>query len=99
MESEKQKLKAQVRRLADENNWLRKELNEARQQLQDAEVDLATLREEKEHRDFVNSTVPKVNNIIMMMVGFIIAVSHGLFCNAQKYLALFTTIKSIHSIM
>jgi len=61
MESEKHKLKAQVRRLADENNWLRKELNETRQQLQDAEVDLATLKEEKEHRDFINSTIPKVS--------------------------------------
>ena len=62
METEKHKLKAQVRRLADENNWLRKEFNELRQQLQDAEVELATLREEKEHRDFINSTVPKVSN-------------------------------------
>ena len=62
METEKHKLKAQVRRLADENNWLRKELNETRQQLQDAEVELATMREEKEHRDFINSTVPKVSN-------------------------------------
>lgn len=62
MDTEKHKLKAQVRRLADENNWLRKELNEIRQQLQDAEVELATLREEKEHRDFVNSTVPKVSD-------------------------------------
>ena len=62
METEKHKLKAQVRRLADENNWLRKELNETRQQLQDAEVELATLREEKQHRDFMKSTVvPKVN--------------------------------------
>ena len=62
METEKHKLKAQVRRLADENNWLRKELNETRQQLQDAEVGLATMREEKEHRDFINSTIPKVSN-------------------------------------
>ena len=62
METEKHKLKAQVRRLADENNWLRKEFNELRQQLQDAEVELATLREEKEHRDFINSNVPKVSD-------------------------------------
>ena len=61
MDSEKHKLKAQVRRLADENNWLRKELNETRQQLQDAEVELATLKEEKEHREFISSTVPKVS--------------------------------------
>jgi len=61
IESEKQMLKAQVRRLADENNWLRKELNESQQQLQDVEVELATLKEEKEYKQFLHNTLNKVS--------------------------------------
>jgi len=60
IESEKHMLKAQVRRLADENNWLRKELNETQQQLQDVEVELATLKEEKEYNQFLHNTLSKV---------------------------------------
>ena len=55
-------LKAQVRRLADENNWLRKELNETQQQLQDVEVELATLKEEKEYKQFLQNTLNKVRH-------------------------------------
>jgi len=66
-------LKAQVRRLADENNWLRKELNETQQQLQDVEVELATLKEEKEYKQFLHNTLNKVRttglgNLISLIV-------------------------------
>ncbi|XP_065919419.1 kinesin light chain-like [Dysidea avara] len=63
IESEKHMLKAQVRRLADENNWLRKELNETQQQLQDVEVELATLKEEKEYKQFLQNTLNKQENM------------------------------------
>ena len=52
METERHKLQAQVRRLCEETTWLRKELEEAQQQLQEAEVELAQLREEKEALEF-----------------------------------------------
>ena len=52
METERHKLQAQVRRLCEETTWLRKELEESQQQLQDAEVELAQLREEKEALEF-----------------------------------------------
>ena len=52
METERHKLREQVRRLCEETTWLRKELEESQQQLQDAEVELAQLREEKEALEF-----------------------------------------------
>ena len=45
-------LRAQVKRLASENNWLRKELGEHQQLLQDTEIQLARVREEKEQLEF-----------------------------------------------
>ena len=53
LEKEKQKYKAQVKRLCDENNWLRTELASHQQQLQETEVHLAKVKEEKEHLDFL----------------------------------------------
>ena len=53
LEAEKQKHKAQVKRLCAENNWLRLELVNHQQLLQEAEVQLAKVREEKEHLDFL----------------------------------------------
>ena len=41
-----------MKRLCEENNWLSKELEEAQKQLQEAEVELAQLREEKEGLEF-----------------------------------------------
>lgn len=49
------KLKAQVKRLCAENNWLRESLAESQQLLQEAEVNLGKLKVEKEHLEFLQS--------------------------------------------
>ena len=53
LEADKQKLKAQVKRLCAENNWLRKELTDHQQLLQETETSLAKIKEEKEHLGFL----------------------------------------------
>lgn len=53
LESDKQKLKAQVKRLCSENNWLRQELTNHQQLLQEAEISLSKVREEKEQIEFL----------------------------------------------
>lgn len=54
-EAEKQKLRAQVRRLCQENAWLRDELANTQQKLQTSEQVSAQLEEEKKHLEFMNS--------------------------------------------
>ncbi|XP_041044077.1 kinesin light chain 1-like [Carcharodon carcharias] len=54
VESEKQKLRAQVRRLCQENQWLRDELANTQQKLQRSEQTVAQLEEEKRHLEFMN---------------------------------------------
>ena len=54
VESEKQKLRAQVRRLCQENQWLRDELANPQQKLQRSEQTVAQLEEEKKHLEFMN---------------------------------------------
>ena len=54
-EAEKQKLRAQVRRLCQENGWLRDELANTQQKLQHSEQLAAQLEEEKKHLEFMNS--------------------------------------------
>ncbi|XP_038130206.1 kinesin light chain 1 isoform X1 [Cyprinodon tularosa] len=54
IESEKQKLRAQVRRLCQENQWLRDELAGTQQKLQKSEQSVAQLEEEKKHLEFMN---------------------------------------------
>ncbi|XP_041353785.1 kinesin light chain-like isoform X3 [Gigantopelta aegis] len=53
-EAEKQKLRAQVRRLCQENGWLRDELANTQQKLQGSEQRVAALEEEKKHLEFMN---------------------------------------------
>ncbi|VDP05576.1 unnamed protein product [Soboliphyme baturini] len=55
VEAEKQKLKAQVRRLCQENAWLRDELATTQQRLQHSEQSVAQLEEEKKQLEFMNS--------------------------------------------
>uniref|UniRef100_A0A183BJE3 Kinesin light chain n=1 Tax=Globodera pallida TaxID=36090 RepID=A0A183BJE3_GLOPA len=55
LEAEKQKYKAQVRRLCQENAWIRDELNSTQQQLRQCEQDKAQLEEEVKHLKFMNS--------------------------------------------
>lgn len=59
LEAERHKLKAQVKRLCQENNWLRQELVQTQQLLQTTEIQLAEIKEEKEHTSFL-LTVNKV---------------------------------------
>ncbi|KAJ8250474.1 hypothetical protein COCON_G00223960 [Conger conger] len=54
VESEKQKLRAQVRRLCQENQWLRDELANTQQKLQKSEQSVAQLEEENKHLQFMN---------------------------------------------
>ncbi|XP_026053571.1 kinesin light chain 1-like isoform X1 [Carassius auratus] len=54
VESEKQKMRAQVRRLCQENQWLRDELANTQQKLQKSEQSVAQLEEEKKHLEFMN---------------------------------------------
>lgn len=55
VEAEKQKLKAQVRRLCQENAWLREELSATQQKLQVSEQNVVQLEEEKKHLEYMNS--------------------------------------------
>lgn len=55
LEGDKLKLRAQVKRLCAENNWLRESLTESQQLLQEAEVSLGKLKVDKEHLDFLQS--------------------------------------------
>ncbi|XP_029427567.1 kinesin light chain 3 isoform X3 [Rhinatrema bivittatum] len=54
LEAEKHKLKAQVKRLCQENLWLRDELASTQQRLQHSEELVAQLEEEKKHLEFMN---------------------------------------------
>ncbi|CAD5224572.1 unnamed protein product [Bursaphelenchus okinawaensis] len=54
-EAEKQKLKSQVKRLCQENAWLRDELNSVQQQQQILGQQVAQLEEENKHLEFMNS--------------------------------------------
>ncbi|KAM9733979.1 kinesin light chain 3 [Menidia menidia] len=55
LEAEKQKLRAQVRRLCQENQWLRDELAGAQQRLQEREQEVVTLEEQNRHLQFMSS--------------------------------------------
>ncbi len=55
VEAEKQKLRSQVKRLCQENAWLRDELATTQQKLQASEQVVAQLEEDKKHLEFMNS--------------------------------------------
>ena len=55
VEAEKQKLRAQVRRLVQENTWLRDELAATQQKLQTSEQNFAELDEKYKHLEYMNS--------------------------------------------
>jgi len=56
MESEKSLTKMEMRRVKDENDWLREELEDTEKRLEDALSRLAQLEEEKKHWDFMEET-------------------------------------------
>ena len=62
LEAERHKLKAQVKRLCQENNWLRQELVQTQQLLQTAEIQLAEIKEDREHSSFLLT----VNKVVVM---------------------------------
>ncbi|KAA8589324.1 hypothetical protein FQN60_012689 [Etheostoma spectabile] len=64
VESEKQKLRAQVRRLCQENQWLRDELAGTQQKLQKSEQSVAQLEEEKKHLEFMNQLKKRIRTLI-----------------------------------
>ena len=66
LEGERSKLKAQVRRLADENNWLRQELQKTQQLLQETEVELGTVQEEKHHLNYMMSLPKVIVNVLTL---------------------------------
>lgn len=55
LEGDRLKLKAQVKRLCAENNWLRESLTESQQLLQEAEISMGRLKVDKEHLEFVKN--------------------------------------------
>ena len=55
LEGDRLKLKAQVKRLCAENNWLRESLTESQQLLQEAEINMGKLKVDKEHLEFLHS--------------------------------------------
>ena len=67
VEAEKQKLKAQVRRLCQENAWLREELSVTQQKFQESEQKVAQLEEEKQHLEFMQS-MRKYDDVSMAVI-------------------------------
>ena len=55
LEGERRLLHAQVKRLCQENAWLREELNAAHQKSQENDQAIAALEVEKQHLEFLNS--------------------------------------------
>lgn len=63
VELEKQKLRAQVRRLCQETQWLRDELLATQNKLQRSEQSVAQLEEEKKHLEFMNQIKKLDDNV------------------------------------
>lgn len=72
VEAEKQKLRTQVRRLCQENAWLRDELANTQQKLQASEQAVALLDEQNKHLEFMASIskfdADKVFEIIFLYI-------------------------------
>ena len=68
LETQRDKLRAQVTRLCGENNWLRQELQKHQQQLSHTETELARVVEEKQHLEYLLA-LPKVSphNLCMFL--------------------------------
>lgn len=71
VEAEKQKLRTQVRRLCQENAWLRDELANTQQKLQASEQNVAQLEEEKKHLEFMTS-VKKYDNDLTVSISYLL---------------------------
>ena len=49
LEADRAKLKVQVRRMGEENVWLKEEMSRLQQALTDTEVEMVRMREENDH--------------------------------------------------
>ena len=49
LEADRAKLKVQVRRMGEENVWLKEEMSRLQQSLTDAEVEMVRMKEENDH--------------------------------------------------
>ena len=78
LEGDKKKLRAQVRRLADENSWLRQELQRTQQQLQEVESEACKIKEEKQHLEYTIS-LSKVVRIDKQVI------NQTIICRLQKW--------------
>ena len=58
LEADRAKLKAQVRRLCEENSWLQQELTRHQQLLTETEAELVKAREEREQLEFLVTIPP-----------------------------------------
>jgi len=76
IESEKQKLRSQVRRLCQENAWLRDELADTQQRLQQSEQQCVMLDEERTHLQFMNE-MRKYDPESSQQVPHLIVVTHA----------------------
>lgn len=74
VEAEKQKLRAQVRRLCQENAWLRDELANTQQRLQESEQKCVTLTEEKVHLQFMTDMKKYDDDDAKVMILIVICV-------------------------
>lgn len=67
VEAEKQKLRTQVRRLCQENAWLRDELANTQQKLQASEQAVALLDEQNKHLEFMASLSPYDDKVLTIL--------------------------------
>lgn len=65
VEAEKQKLRTQVRRLCQENAWLRDELANTQQKLQASEQAVALLDEQNKHLEFMATLAPYDDKVLI----------------------------------
>jgi len=86
VDSKKQKLRSQVKRLGQENSWLREELSTCQQCLQQSELRCITLEEEAKQLSFMNDL--KKYDFEMTQVG-IVVVSYNLSHDLRVNFAIF----------
>lgn len=88
VEAEKQKLRTQVRRLCQENAWLRDELANTQQKLQASEQNVAQLEEEKKHLEFMASVKKYDSDIVVSTVENVILIFYPLLMKPTAILLL-----------
>lgn len=85
VEAEKQKLRTQVRRLCQENAWLRDELANTQHKLQSSEQAVAQLEEEKKHLDFMASIRKYDQDVSVSVLGRCVVFPLKVFRNFRRF--------------